>query len=85
MTLNCNHKQLNNKEFQMPRYNLAPEQQQQLIVDLQDAGQRILALTFPSKETDEQVIRHHAYLRGGFDFIKQMLEDKTPEATQEGA
>lgn len=62
----------------MARYNLTPEQQQTLIADLQEGGQKILALTFPDKATDEQVIRHHAYLRGGFDYIKQMLEDQTP-------
>lgn len=66
----------------MPKYNLTPEQQQLLIHNLSNTGQRILALTFADPTTDEQTIRHHAYLRGMFDFIKTMLEDKDPAQTE---
>jgi hypothetical protein len=63
----------------MAKYNLLPEQQQTLISDLQDVGQRILALTFSNPVTDQETIRHHAYLRGMFDYIKTQLEDKPTE------
>lgn len=61
------------------KYNLSQEQQQCLLVDLQEVGQRILKLTFPDPSKDQEVIRHHAYLRGMFDYIKAQLEDNSTE------
>lgn len=59
----------------MRKYNHSPEQIDQLVAELQVLGQRLLAINFDSPDTDQQNIRHHAYLRGKFDATKDILED----------
>ena len=63
----------------MHRYHHSQEQRDNLVLDLQVVGQRLLAIAFEDPKNDEQSIRHHAYLRGKFDILKDLLEDNYPE------
>lgn len=63
----------------MHKFNHTPAQQDALVAELQAIGQRLLTLSFPDPKTDDQVIRHHAFLSGKFAAVKEMLEDDYPE------
>jgi hypothetical protein len=62
----------------MRKYNLSDEQQAHLVEELRQVGNRILTITFESPDTDAQTIRHHAYLRGKFDTLKDIIDDDYP-------
>lgn len=66
----------------MKRYHHNPEQFDALQKDLTAIGQRLLAIGFENPADDQQMIRHHAYLRGKFDQLKDLLEDNYPDPTQ---
>jgi hypothetical protein len=63
----------------MRRYNLNQEQQAQVIHDVQEVGKRLLGLAFEKPENDQANIRHHAYLRGKFDMLTDILNDIFPD------
>jgi hypothetical protein len=63
----------------MRRFNLSQEQQQQLLLDMQETGQRILAVVFDNPANDDITIRHHAYLRGKWDQLRTIYEDNYPD------
>lgn len=66
----------------MQRYRHSQEQRDNLLADIQIVAQRLMAVAFDSPASDEQNIRHHAYLRGKFDLLKDLLEDNYPEPEQ---
>lgn len=71
----------------MQMYNLSPEQRQFCSERLAQVGQQLLAIDFSNPEQDARAIRYHAYQKGKFDMLKELLEDNFPETdyTAEGA
>lgn len=67
----------------MIRYNLTQEQKETLADDTRSTGLDILNINFTDPATDQQLIRHHAYLRGRFDTLKEILEDNFPDPEPE--
>lgn len=63
----------------MIRYNLTPVQQQTLAEDIREISIKLLNINFDTPENDQQLIRHHAYLRGSFDALRTVLEDEYPD------
>ena len=61
----------------------SPEQQallQQLLV--QFAGE-LVAFNFSNPEHDAQMIRAHAYKRGQYDIVQQLLADSYPDPSEQ--
>ena len=71
----------------MQMYHLSPEQRQFCSERLTQVGQQLLAIDFSNPEQDARAIRYHAYQKGKFDMLKELLEDNFPETdyTEEGA
>ena len=63
----------------MRRHNHSPEQQQVLLADIQEVGKRLLGMQFNEPERDQLIIRQHAYLKGRFDTLTQLISDEYPD------
>lgn len=63
----------------MHRYHHNPEQQQQLLSDIQELIGRLLSIDFAAPTDDELNIRHYAYLKGRLEATKDMYKDNFPE------
>ena len=59
----------------MQLHNNSPEQRAVLTDMLNEVIQRLLALNFTDTKTDQEMIRHHAYLRGKYDLLVGQLQD----------
>lgn len=62
----------------MHKYHHSNDTQVTLVAELQEVGRRILAINFQDSTKDQETIRHHAYLRGKFDAINDILTDDYP-------
>lgn len=63
----------------MQLYHLTPQQQQVCSERLTQVGQVLLNIDFSNPEQDQKAIRYHAYQKGKFDMLKELLEDNFPE------
>lgn len=63
----------------MQMYRLSPDQQAFLRERLIQVGQQLLAIDFTDPAQDARMIRYHAYQKGKYDMITEMLQDNFPE------
>lgn len=68
----------------MKIFNFNEAQQTKLLEQVQAIGKQLLQITFQTPAQDHEMIRHHAYLRGQFDILTQLLDDDfaAPEPQQ---
>ena len=68
----------------MQLHNHSPEQQQVLDAQLNEVIHRLLTVSFENPANDQQMIRHHAYLRGKYDTLVAIRMDnyEAPEPIQ---
>lgn len=66
----------------MRRHNHSLEQQQLLISLLQDIIGKLVQIDFDKSDEDQNRIRAHAYLKGQYTVLNQLLADEYPYPEQ---
>jgi len=59
----------------MQLHNHSPEQRDVLVAKLNEVIQRMLQVEFSTPANDQQMIRHHAHLRGQYDTLLALIQD----------
>lgn len=63
----------------MQVHNHSPEQQEVLKRLIEQKGQQLLGMRFNEPKDDDLMIRQHAYIKGQFDLLVDLMNDNYPD------